>query len=61
MHDSIPIDIKIEVDLEVHIAKTPLLMLQTVNRLRTRTKKVHNRFGNETKNTNVIFPFYPLR
>ena len=33
MHDSIPIDIKIEVDLEIHIAKTPLLMLQTVNRL----------------------------
>lgn len=33
MNDSIPIDIEIEADLEIHIANTPLLMLQTVNRL----------------------------
>ena len=32
MHDLIPIDIEIEVELE--IAKTPLLLLQRVNRLR---------------------------
>ena len=34
MHDSIPVDIEIEVDLEIDIAKTPLLLLQSVNRLR---------------------------